>query len=145
METRVAVSATRRNGRSESRTMIVPSTAAPSRPARLTMMMAMVRSLTVEFASFSGSPVMIALPSPSGSAVAITRYWPRSSSLMVCMRPSTGMASSVALSLCGNAGGRVVPFWIWVWVTVLLTISAPSVPIAWPWACAGPLPSGRGP
>ncbi len=43
----------------------------------LTMMMAIVRSVTVELASFSGSPVTMVVPSPSGSGVAMTRYSPR--------------------------------------------------------------------
>ena len=67
--TRVAVAATRRSGRSDSRTNPVPSKPVSTSAAEKTASSAMPTSRRVESTGASGSPVMFVVPSRPGLAI----------------------------------------------------------------------------
>ncbi len=67
--TRVAVAATRRSGRSDSRTNPVPSRPVSTSAAEKTASSAIPTSRRVESTGASGSPVMFVVPSRPGLAI----------------------------------------------------------------------------
>ena len=101
--TRVAVAATRRSGRSDSRTNPVPSNPVSTSAAENTATSAMPTSRSVESIGCSGSPVMFVVPSWPG--LAISWYWPRLEKETVTgpseLRTAFTAARSAASSLHG--------------------------------------------